>query len=159
VRRLVVSLVSAVLLLIPAWSTVSAAAPPVSITISSATLVARGAAVDVSFDVVCDPVLGNDGETYTDLLLDGMGSWVTIDQAVSKKVIAHSSADMPQGTPISCDGTTVNSFAARVTADSVPFRQGPAIVGAQVYMYTEAWVVYGYSGSASTVLKISKQTH
>jgi hypothetical protein len=105
------------------------------------------------------PVVGSNEETYTDLVLDGMGSWVAVDQAVSKKVMARSSADMAYGTPIVCDGSTVNSFDVKVTADSVPFRQGPAIVGAQVYMYSEDYAVYGYYGSASTVLKIVKRSH
>jgi hypothetical protein len=143
-RRVLASLVAAGVLLVGAVGPV-AATDPVTVTITSASLVARGVAVEVDLDVVCQPL---EGETA--LLLEY--GFVRVDQAVSKKAVAGGMVDLYGGTFV-CDGSTVNSLEALVRTNSVPFRKGVAMVEAYIYL-VDSWYNFSESGRSIVTLKL-----
>ena len=139
-RRTLLGIAAAVTMVLASVGAV-AASESVDITIKSATVVAKGAAVDVAFDVVCQPNL--DSTTFT----SDMGSWVNIDQAVHK-TMTHGSLDL-YGREMVCDGATANALTVRVVAQTVPFRKGPAIVS--VRMNLVEYVYWGWFAGETSV--------
>ena len=105
----------------------AAAAAPVSISIHSASLLAHGAGVQVSFAVTCEPPSAG---------VDN-GS-VSVNQRVSRGLVATASGeDWTWGTwatPLTCDGTTANEFTQTLKPDSVAFKPGVALVEVYVFM-------------------------
>jgi hypothetical protein len=149
VRRVLVSIAVAAMLLVgTAGATV--AQDPVRITVSpSASLVARGAGINVTYSFVCAD-LGTDPANWF------ATSYVTVNQAVSKKLLAHGYTALynQNGTlPLVCDGTTVNMVTALVSAGTtdsygnpvsfVPFKKGQALV-------TVSFGVQDYSGGSES---------
>jgi len=126
-RRLFVGLLGAALALGITASAVTAS-DPVTFTIHNATLFAKGAAVDVTFDIVCD---GNDASVDF--------GYVGVTQRINGHTLTYAS---DQGwtydtyaNPLICDGITPNVFSGHVvpTETGVPFKHGIAMV--DVYAY------------------------
>jgi hypothetical protein len=144
-RRTLVGIAAAVILVV-ANVGAALASDPVEVSIRSATLVANGAAVDVTYDVVCQPYI--DSTQFT----PDMGSGVRVDQAVSKKAMTHASAD-PYGNWFTCDGTTVNTVTMRLVPETIPFKKGPALVSVRLRL-VEYMYYWNETGQASTTVKI-----
>lgn len=134
-KRVLTGFLAAALLVVGAPGTV-AANDPVTVTVTSATLVARGAAVQVTIAVVCDPL--ND-----ETILSLSGGSVSVYQAVSKKLWTSGGNMLPSSWPppgLTCDGSGyVNQLTALILPSSsagptVPFRNGVALVTAYVYL-------------------------
>ena len=108
-------------------------------------LVAKGAAVDVAFDVVCQPY--NESTTFS----PDMGSWVKVDQAVSK-AMTHGYTDI-YGVDFVCDGVTMNMMTVRLIPESIPFKKGDALVSIRMNLvdYT-TWS--SQTGQTSTTLRV-----
>jgi len=124
-KRALAIFVATGLLLVPAISAM--AAGPVSFEFKSATLLAKGVGVLVEFDAVCEPV---DGTT------DAMVDWgsAQIDQRAGKTII-HGWGSSFGFMPITCDGSTATPITVLVRADTMPFKQGSALVSAELCIY------------------------
>ena len=132
-RRATISvLVSGLLALSLAGS--AAAVAPASIDITSATLVAKGAAVNVEFEIVCDggPTTISNG-------------FVQVQQRSRKNEMAWGEeGQWSWGTELTCDGSTRNEFTQMVYsgtdyASGIPFKTGDALVRVYAYAYDAAW--------------------
>jgi hypothetical protein len=88
-----------------------------SVDVRSATLLAKGAAVEVTFDVVCS------GPIYT--------AQAAASQRVSRNQIA-SGTTTQYNPPLVCDGAAVNTLTLRVPTNEVAFKHGVALVTASV---------------------------
>lgn len=143
-RRIVVAVAAAAVIAL-ANAGVIAASNDVAISVTDTSLVARGAGVDVTFDVVCN---GNQDSTAFNL---EYGS-VRVDQAAGKKLMAHAESQI-YGQTLTCDGSTVNALVVRLVPESVPFRKGDAIVGIHLYL-TESLYWTSEYGDASAVVRL-----
>ncbi len=153
-RRVLTSLVGAVVLATAGIGPV-AAVEPVAINITAASLVANGAGVQVSYEVVCQPLVGMDAQPVTALTID-YGT-VNVDQAVSKKFIAHGGDNSYKGgATLACDGETVNAVTGLVLAEAVPFKKGPAII--RVHLSLADYVSWAGSefGDAQVTMNITR---
>lgn len=128
-RRMLAGLAATMLLLLPAVATTATAdttpgGPTLSgsIEVTSASLLARGVAVDLGLEVICD---------------DGGGEWVTeygfitIDQRWGR-AIARGYGQVPYGNSLVCDGVTANHLQTTVRAEAIPFKTGSALVSAEI---------------------------
>lgn len=100
--------------------------PPLdaTLTFTSATLVARGVAVDVGLDVVCEPdEVGPDWTSEYGI--------VSVDQRAGK-YISRDWGQIPYGIEVTCDGVTANHLSVIVRAETSPFRVGVALLSAEV---------------------------
>lgn len=129
-RALMSGLVSGLLTLSLAGS--AAAVEPASIDITSATVVAKGAAVNVQFDIICDG-----GPTRIEW------GFVQVQQRARKNEMAWGQEEQwAWGADPTCDGSTRNHFSQLVYsgtdyASGVPFKNGEALV--RVYAIAGTW--------------------
>jgi hypothetical protein len=145
VYRLLASIGLAGVLLVPALSAM--AAQPVGVTVDSATLVAKGAGVDVSMDVVCQPIAGDSA---------GMIDWASfrLNQASGRRIATGLTSF--GFTELTCDGTTANPLDTTILADTIPFKNGSAILAWDVCLYSlENY--HGYvCGNGSVTVRLQK---
>lgn len=101
-----------------------------TLSITSTQLLARGAAVAVGVDVVCQPL---NGVTALVPSMGGPGT-VTLTQVAGRTVTSASGWLTNWNTVFTCDGTTVNHLVSTVFAStqSGPFKPGSAIVEASL---------------------------
>lgn len=146
--RRITGILAATVLAAAMAGSVSAAPPPIAITITSTHLVAK-IQVIVGFDVVCQPLVSAiDGSPVTTAAL-GFGA--TMDQANGKKIAHAEGGDlMPNSNRlITCDGTTVTHLSVTMLSATVPFHKAAAIAGVRVNVDDPSCI---YCGSDRTLL-------
>ncbi len=124
-RRALIILMAASLLLAAAPAP-AVASSPVTVTFQSASLVAKGVAVSVTFDYVCEPV---DGTPDADIDYAN----VKVAQTVRGGQVAYGQANWYGRA--TCDGVTVNSRTDLIRPDALAFKHGVALV--------EVYISYG----------------
>jgi hypothetical protein len=145
VYRLLASIGLAGVLLVPALSAM--AAQPLAVTVDSATLVAKGAGVEVRMGLVCQPIQGDEA---------AMIDWASfrLNQASGRRIATGVSSF--GFTELTCDGTMVNQLDTTILADTIPFKNGQALLGWDVCLYSlENY--HGYAcGSGSVTVRVTK---
>jgi hypothetical protein len=131
-RKLAAGL-SAAILMLGVLSATAVAADPVNINVSDATLMAKGAAVRVDFDIVCsgdNPFIEYGYARVTQRVSRGM---VTTGQDESWTYTLWT-------TPLVCDGSTINKLSAIVSPETtMAFKSGIAIVEVYAFMFGQTW--------------------
>jgi hypothetical protein len=128
-RRVIAAVLAAGLLLVPPLSvgvladtTGGGPGIPVSIELTSGTVVARGAAVQLGMDLTCEA-----GAEPGDYLVEY--GWAEVRQAVGRKiVVGYGGLGYGDGGPIVCDGQTVTHVEVWVRPETAPFKVGLAFV-------------------------------
>lgn len=113
------------------------------------------ASVQVMF--ICDPFELYDWETGTTVTsTQGSleGGAVVLVQASGKTV--NSGSGFYGAAPVVCDGATVNTRTAAVTATAAPWKSGTAVVGASVYIASLDGQDSAYASSGPITVKLSK---
>ena len=113
------------------------------------------ASVQVSF--TCDPFEIYDWQTGTTVTsTEGSveGGGVVLVQASGKTV--NGGSGFYAAAPIGCDGATVNTGTAAVTATAAPWKSGTAVVGASVYIASLDGQDSAYASSGPVTVKLSK---
>jgi hypothetical protein len=125
VKRVLAGALAVILLLGSAAQALAVEA--ISYDVTSSALVARGAGVNITFDVVCQPI----GDIQSFRLEYGV---VGVTEKVNGFRLASGSIDRSGGDPLLCDGTTRNALQQLVVTEKYPFKQGVALVHLHIYM-------------------------
>ena len=111
---------------------------------------------NVTISFTCQPLQmydWNTGETIETTAGHFEGGGATVIQAQGRTV-AWGQADL-FGQAVTCDGTTVNTVSAPVTASTSPWKNGSAVVGATVFISDENGSDSDNASSGPIVVKLS----